>query len=68
MAASQVGTELGKHQFTFMVLCRHVVIMAILRAAGEARPGMSEALESWRAKEPYGLLSSSSHIVQSMRA
>lgn len=29
---------------------------------GEARPGVSEAVESWRAKDPYGLLSSSSHI------
>ena len=33
-----------------------------LRAAGEAKPGMSDVLESWRAKDPYGLLSSSSHI------
>jgi hypothetical protein len=34
-----------------------------LRAAGDARPGPSEVLESWRAKDPYGLLSSSSHIL-----
>ena len=33
-----------------------------LRAAGEARPGISDVLESWRAKDPYGLLSSSSHM------
>jgi hypothetical protein len=33
-----------------------------LRAAGEARPGLSDVLESWRAKDPYGLLSSSSHM------
>jgi hypothetical protein len=33
-----------------------------LRAVGEARPGPSDVLESWRAKDPYGLLSSSSHM------
>lgn len=33
-----------------------------LQAAGDARPVTSEVLESWRAKDPYGLLSSSSHI------
>jgi hypothetical protein len=36
-----------------------------LRGAGEARPATSEALESWRANEPYGLLSSSSHMALS---
>jgi hypothetical protein len=34
----------------------------VLRAAGEANPGPSELVESWRAKDPYGLLSSSSHM------
>jgi hypothetical protein len=37
--------------------------MEALRAAGDASPpGPSEVLESWRAKDPYGLLSSSSHM------
>lgn len=35
-----------------------------VHAPGEARPGTWSALESWRAKDPYGLLSSSSHMVQ----
>jgi hypothetical protein len=37
--------------------------VSILRAAGEAKPGTSDEVESWRANEPYGLLSSSSHIL-----
>lgn len=39
----------------------------IVRPAGEPRPGTSEELESWRAKDPYGLLSSSSHMVEAVR-
>jgi hypothetical protein len=35
-----------------------------IQAAGEARPVTSEVLESWRAKDPYGLLSSSSHMAE----
>lgn len=42
------------------------VIRESLRGAGEARPAISEELESWRANEPYGLLSSSSHMALSV--
>lgn len=35
-----------------------------LRAAGEAKPGPSEVCESCRANDPYGLLSSSSHMLE----
>lgn len=37
-------------------------IIEALQAVGEARPGASDELESWRANDPYGLLSSSSHM------
>lgn len=49
LSVDHAGSYLAKHQ-------------EALRAVGEARPGISEAFESWRAKDPYGLLSSSSHM------
>jgi hypothetical protein len=49
--------------FSLLPLDKEMYVVDVLRAAGEASPGPSEALESWRAKDPYGLLSSSSHMV-----
>jgi hypothetical protein len=49
-----------------MFLCHVRRVVHVLRAEGEAKPGTSNELESWRAKEPYGLLSSSSHMTQSI--
>ena len=40
------------------------MIREALHEPGDERPGIWSELESWRANEPYGLLSSSSHMAR----
>lgn len=58
--AGRYGTAMHLAQSSVLVSATYI---GALQAVGEANPVTSEVFESWRAKDPYGLLSSSSHMV-----